>query len=337
VHIVRAAREVDLSLVTACLRWHAHEYVMANDLVPKLRELRALIHPEIQVTSRLDGTLTVQRLVSADAGDGVLAGRLLWALLSIGAATTSPEPPDGSSPARRQLRSTRDHLRARARRLEKATHYDVLEVPRYANPQLVDYAARALALRYSPTHLKGQDLGPLQSLAESTWKQILVARAVLMDGIDRANYDDAIEARRSELRSPWAFEVYEGNNAEERFRQAQAHLVAGDAFKAVSSFASTCRAHPEQPEYEAYLCWARYRAELARGKPSDEVAGVERKKAEEWLVGRRPWPRALVALAFLCAADGDRDAARFHLHEALRVNPNLPAAKQLLSRIGRAS
>jgi hypothetical protein len=52
------------------------------------------------------------------------------------------------------------------------------------------------------------------------------------------------------------------------------------------------------------------------------------------LLGRRPWPPALIALALLCTAAGDVDAARWHLHTALAIDPTMPAAAQLAHRLG---
>jgi Tfp pilus assembly protein PilF len=39
-------------------------------------------------------------------------------------------------------------------------------------------------------------------------------------------------------------------------------------------------------------------------------------------------------MAMLCAADQDPDEARAHLREALECDPNLPAARKLLARLG---
>jgi uncharacterized protein HemY len=41
-----------------------------------------------------------------------------------------------------------------------------------------------------------------------------------------------------------------------------------------------------------------------------------------------------VALALLCAAGNDLDSARWHVHTALAVDPNEPAAQQLAQRLG---
>ena len=78
----------------------------------------------------------------------------------------------------------------------------------------------------------------------------------------------------------------------------------------------------------------RYRVQVASGRDRAEVAAAERKTIEAMLMGCRPWPRALVALALICAAGGDSDSARWHLHGALTVDPTLPAAVQLAKRLG---
>jgi hypothetical protein len=277
----------------------------------------------------------VHRLVNGGPLDGQSAGKLLWALASVGAATLGREPQAGGPAERWQLRMTRRHLQARQLRLQAATHYDVLEVTPNASSGQIDYAARVLATRFAPERTRKLDLADLAPFAHSNWQQILLARKTLMDHVDRANYNDAIGARRAQLRSPWTFEAQEAK-ADAEFRRGQASLVAGDVFKAVSAFASACRAHPEHPVYEASLCWARYRAEMTRGKQREEIVGKERQAAENALWGRRPFPQALVALALLCAADGDAESARWHLQEALAINPNLPAARQLWARLAGA-
>ncbi len=331
--IIVAARKVDVDLVRECLRWHGSEYVTANDKIATLRKSRTLTIPEVEVAQLLDGTKTVQTLVSPTNDDGVMRGRFLWALLSCQAAITTTGPPDVGTPLRRQIKATRRHLLARRKRLTRATHYDVLEVHRASNAQLIDYAARTLALRYSPDRLQQLDLAEFASVVNENWQQILAARKVLIDGIDRAKYDHYLTANESELQGVWAFGNQQIEAAEEYFRRGQAALVAGEVFKAVSSLAGACRSFPDNADYEISLCWAEFRAEMERGADRAQVIGKRRADAEAHLVGRRPWPRALVALALLCAADSDAPAARYHLTEALTVDPNLPAAKQLLGRL----
>jgi hypothetical protein len=332
--IIVGARQVDVDLVRECLRWHAWEYVSTTSMIPELRATRTLTIPEVELAQRLDGTTTVQSFVAPTHSDGIQRGRFLWGLLSCGAAICSAGPPDQATPLRRQITATRAHLLARRQRLERGTYYDVLEVHPDASPEEVDYAARTLALRFSPDRLGQLDLGEYAAIVNDNWQEILTARQLLMDGVERAKYDDTLIGRQGELVSPWTYETFDSETAEEFFRRGQQALVAGEAFKAVSSMAAACRNHPEYPDYEVSLCWAEFRAELERGADRAKVIAARRAAAESQLVGRRPWPRALVALALLCAADSDSEAARHYLHEALSVDPNLPAAQQLLSRMG---
>lgn len=332
--IVAAARELDLDLVRAALRARASEYAAATALVDRLREARALEIPEVELSRHLDGTRTVRTLVRAGVVEPARAGRLLWALASVGGATLTPDPPDRDTPGRRAVAETRSHLRARRDRLDGSTYYDVLEVTPDASADEVDVAVRALALRYGPDAIGALDLGDLAQLAEPMWTQIGKARSVIADIASRGRYNDWLTSRRERLRTTWAQNV-DRKRAEEAFAKGQKALIDGEPFAAVSAMAKACRDHPDHPDYEASLAWANHRAALARGEDGEASARKERAYAYEALAGRRPWPRGLVALALLCVADGDPEAARWHLHEALRCDPNLPAARQILRRIAR--
>jgi hypothetical protein len=334
--IVAAARQVDFELVREALRDHAGLYAAATPLVDALREIRALEIPEVDLTRRLDGAHTLKSIVRAAGTIGAQqTGRLLWALACTGGLTLSPEPPDLSTPERRSVALARQHLRARRARMERGTHYDMLEVTPQADFAEIDLAVRRLAVRFAPELLEALDLGELGALVAPLWRAVLEARATLTDPADRLRYNEELRARLASLTSAWTVGPHDRERAEQAFARGQRALVAGEPFKAVSEMAAAARAHGDHPDYEASLAWARYRAELARGKPREEVAPRERRLAEETLLGRRPWPRALVALALLCAADGDADAARWHLREALVCDPNLPAARKLLTRLAK--
>jgi hypothetical protein len=322
--IVEGAREA--------LRRHATDYVRATQVVASLREHRILEIPEVELARKLEGTITLQSAVRAGPLAPSRAGRLLWALACIGGVTLTPEPPDRATAARRALSETRAHLRARRDRLDRATYYDVLEVTPDATTDEIDRAVRSLALRYGPEVLSPLDLAELSNLAEPMWSQIRKARQVIADIANRGRYNDWVSSRRTELRTTWAKNL-DRKRAEAAFVRGQQALVDGDAFGAVSAMAMACREHPDHPDYEASLAWARHRAALVRGEDREASARVEREAAYEALRGRRPWPRGLVALGLLCMADGDPDAARWHLHEALRCDPEQPAARQILRRL----
>jgi hypothetical protein len=228
------------------------------------------------------------------------------------------------------------HLRARAARSERATHYDLLEITPAAGVAEIEQACQMLAVRYAPERLERPRPRRRRRPGRSHLEGDPAGARHPVDPPDRLRYNEALAAQRGKIQSTWTFGPIDRARAEEHFARGQRALVAGEPFKAVSEMAAAARAHPDHPDYEASLAWARTRAELARGKPKDQAVDAERKNAEAALAGRRPWPRALVALALLCAADEDPDAAHWHLKEALACDPNLPVARQMLARLGRS-
>jgi hypothetical protein len=331
--VMQAARAVDIEIPRAALAWHAHHYVCATG-VEELREARALIVPEIELTKQLDGTQCVQTLVKLGVIDAYATARLLWALASVGAARITPEPMDLATPRRRALGELREHVRARMARLEQSTYYDVLEISPLAEYPDIERAYQLCGRRYAPPVLAAWDLADLAPHAQPLWDLVEKARSVLVDLPSRGRYNDWVAQRMSGLRTSWAIGLDAAQTAADAFARGLRALGEGDVHRALSECASACRQHPGHPEYEVYLCWARYRVEVAAGKDKAALAKVERAKARGYLLGTRPWPRAQVALALLCASDGDIDAARWHVGEALAIDPSLPAAQQLVQRLG---
>jgi hypothetical protein len=334
--IVAAARRVDFELVREAMRGQAALYAAATSLLDELRDLRALEIPELELLRGIDGAHTLRSLIlAAPASAAQQAGRLLWALCCAGVVSLSPDPPDASTPERRSVRAARRHLRARVLRMERATHYDLLEVTPAADTAEIDLAVRMLAVRFAPERLQGLDLGDAAGLVGPVWKAVTEARAILTDPADKLRYNDELRARLSSLSSAWAIGPHDRVRAEQAHARGQRALIGDEPFKGLSEMAAAARAHGDHPDYEASLAWARYRAELARGTAREQAAAREREAAESALAGRRPWPRALVALALLCVADGDPESARWHLREALACDPNLPAARQFLARLSQ--
>lgn len=332
--VVRAARAAPAELVRAALRPHVSHYVASTPLLTELRQQRVLEVPEVAVLGRCDGTLTLQR-VAAAAIEPVAAGRLLWSLASVGAVTMTAEPPDRATAARRRLAETREHLRRRLRRVERASPYDVLEVDRRASLDEIDAACQALGHIVAPERVGDLDLATLSEAPTLLWKQILEARRILYDPNATLRVDTIID-RRPGTYDPCIFgrADLEHREAERTFSQGQQALSSGDVFAAVSAMARAARTHPDHPVYETYLQWARYRAEVTRGGDKAEAARRGREAAVPFIFGRRPQPQALVAFALLCLADGDADAAHWHAIEASRLDPELPAARRLLARLG---
>ncbi|HMG21266.1 MAG TPA: J domain-containing protein [Kofleriaceae bacterium] len=329
-----AARGIDIEIPRAALRWHVHDYATATSRLDELRDDRALTVPELELLGHVDGTLTVQRLVRLGPLDPLHTARLLWALGSMSALAFTPEVHDIATPARRALAEIRGHLRARAARLERSTFYDVLEITPLAEIEDIEAAYQLVARRFAPDALAAHDLAELASLIQPTWELVDKARTVLVDHPQRGRYHDWLRQRLPGLRTVWAIDPSTAAAAAAAFARGQRSLGDGDVHKAMSELAAACRQFPGHPEYEASLAWARYRVQVGSGRDRIEAAIAERAALEDLLRGRRPWPRALVALALLCTAAGDVDAARWHLHTALTVDPGVPAAAQLAQRLG---
>lgn len=328
------ARNADLELARSALRWHVAHYVTPTQLLEQIREERILSVPELETLAHVDGTKTVQTLVKAGPLDPQATARLLWALASMSALVMSPEVYDVATTGRRALAEIRDHVRARAERMARSTFFDVLEISPLAEYPELEAAYRLVGARYSPNALARFDLAELAKHVTPIWEVVEKARMTLVDHAARGRYMDWIRANLPRLETIWSIPETQIKDAAEAFARGQLVLSQGDAHRAMGDFARACRNHPGHPDYEANLAWARFRVAVAGGKDQREAAIAERRTVEEYLLGRRPWPRALVALALLCAAGGDQDAARWHLHIALQVDPNVPAATALAQRLG---
>jgi len=328
------ARNVDLDVARAALRWHVQHYVTPTPMLDQLREERVLTVPELETLAHVDGTQTVQRHVKHGPLDPAQSARLLWAMTSMGALELTAEVRDVATPARRALDEIRRHLRARVTRLEKSTYYDVLEITPLAEYPEIEHGYQLVGSRYSPQALARYDLAELITHVQPTWEIVEKARSVLVDHAQRGRYTDWLRRNLPSLKTSWAIDVNDSQAAAEAFTRGQRALGDGDAHKAMGELARACRHHPDHPDYEANLAWARFRVQVASGKDARSTAVTERAVVEAVLLGRRPWPRALVALALLCAAGGDADSARWHLAIALSIDPNVPAAAQLAQRLG---
>ncbi len=328
------ARNVNIEIARAALRWHVPHYATPTELLDRLREERILSVPELETIAHADGTRTVQTLVKVGPLDPTQTARLLWALTSLGAIDLTPEVRDVATPSRRSLEEIRKHVRARVARLEHSTYYDVLEITPLAEYAEIEAAYQLLGSRYSPQALRRYDLAELVALGPPTWELVEKARSVLVDDAARGRYTDYLRVHLAEMKTLWAIDTNASKAAAEAFTRGQRSLGEGDAHRAMSDFAMACRHHPGHPDYEATLAWVRYRVQVAAGRDPHEMASIERKLVEGHLQGCRPWPRALVALALLCAAGGDADSARWNLAIALSIDPNVPAGAQLAQRLG---
>ena len=328
-----SSRAMDLEIPRSALRWHVASYVTATPLLEEMRQDRLLTVPELELVELCDGTLTLQTIFTRTT-NAPLAARLLWLLASINAITLTPMVADTATSARRLLAEMLHHLRARTQRLAGSTFYDVLEITPLADDPDIEQAYQLQGRRFAPQLLEQFDLGTLAANVQAQWDVVEKARSVLIDIAARGRYHDWLRENLGRVATVWAIDSKVAQQGIEAFTRGQAALGAGDVHRAMSELAAACRLHPGHPDYEANLAWARFRVEVARGGDKIACAEKERSHVEQLLYGRRPWPRALVALALLCAVLGDAESSRWYLSQALAVEPQMPAALQLLQRIG---
>lgn len=329
-----AARNLDVEIPRAALRWHVSHYVTGTELLEQVKEERVLSIPELETVKAIDGTLTVQSQVKVGPLDPTASARLLWTLACMGAIDLTPEVRDLATPPRRALHELRAHLKARGPRLEKRTYYDVLEISPLAEYGEIENAYKLVGARFSPALISRFDLADAAALVQPSWDLVEKARGVLVDHAQRGRYHDWLRNKTGDFKTVWAIEPSAVHSARNAFVRGQEALGNGDVHKAMSELATACRHHPGHPDYEANLAWARYRVQVGSGRDRAEAAQTERKAAESFIMGCRPWPRALVAIALLCLAAGDADSARWHLRTALAVDPTVPAGVQLAKRLG---
>lgn len=329
---ITTAREAPIELPRMALATMSQHYVTGTALLLELLEARGLAVPERAVAEACDGTRSLQTLVQLGGLPPSRIARLVWTLACAGAVTLTPFVRDTDTPARRELHELRRHLERRKQRLAGSTFYDVLEITPRAEEAEIEAAVQALAARYAPRALAAWDLAELADTVGPLWELVERASATLLDMPARGRYHDWLRSR-SELRSTWAIDPAAATAAAEAFARGQAELGAGEPHRAIGELARACRHHPGHPEYEATLAWARFRVGDLAGNQRVELLRRERAFVEDLLLGTRPWPRALLALALLCAADGDRASAHWHLQHALAFDPTLAAARALRQKL----
>lgn len=331
--ILAGSRKVGLDVVREALRPLRSQYLTPTALLDPLCARRALTETEARfATRKLDGAHTVRALIDRGGFGQEPAARLLWALVSGGAALASPEPdPDGPHALGRLCARTRKWLRARYLRVRGETPLGVLELDDDASREQIEHAALALSLRLAPDRTDTMDLSDLAALAQALWQQVIDARTTLAGPQARDAYE-AFRGRTSDTER--AARRGERAEAEEIFVRGQQALAAGDSFRAMSELAAAARRCPTDPEFDVWAAWARVLAERARGGAPKLEAARARAGAEEALAGRRPTARSLLPLAYLCEVAGDTDFARYHYEEVLALDPRQALARDGLERLG---
>jgi tetratricopeptide (TPR) repeat protein len=147
-----------------------------------------------------------------------------------------------------------------AQKVGRLTHFELLGVSANASAAEISTAFVRAARQFHPDRLTGAGLRDLYPLAEKILARINEAAMVLGDPARRAEYVALLSAGPQVARTnlPTVLE------AENTFLKGEVFLKKGDYAKAIECFTAAHQANPSEPQYRAYLAWARFDDPRAR-------------------------------------------------------------------------
>jgi tetratricopeptide (TPR) repeat protein len=166
-----------------------------------------------------------------------------------------------------------------AQKIGHVTHFELLGVSQNATSDEVSTAFVRAARQFHPDRLISTGLLDLQPTAEKILARINEAAMILSDTTRRAEYVASLsDGAAVHANLPTVLE------AENTFLKGEVFLKKGEHAKAIESFAAASQANPSEPQYRAYLAWARFDDPRAR----KEVLVRETLKTLEEVVSERP-------------------------------------------------
>lgn len=210
-----------------------------------------------------------------------------------GAAMPPPRAPVASRPVVRaapvapaktaaaaQPGAVRASILEMAAKLDKSTHFEILGVSGNATADEVSAAFVRVARQFHPDRLAGTGLVDLQPRAERILARVNEAVMVLQNPGRRAEYVASLSATSP----PPTQNVPTVLEAENLFLKGEVFLKKGDYAKAIDAFTAASMGNPEEPQYRAYLAWARFDDPRTR----KEAIARETLKVLEGVVKERP-------------------------------------------------
>jgi tetratricopeptide (TPR) repeat protein len=163
------------------------------------------------------------------------------------------KPPVGAAAAAGEP-SLRAAIREMAQKLDRITHFEALGVSQNASADEVSVAFMRAARQFHPDRLSSVGLQDLQPVAERILARINEAAMVLGNATRRAEYvaSLAMGPQAVEASLPTVLE------AENSFLKGEVFLKKGDHGKAIECFTMATQGSPSEPQYRAYLAWARF-------------------------------------------------------------------------------
>ena len=231
-----------------------------------------------------------------------------------GAARSGPSPgPE----------AVRANIQEMAQKLGKATHFELLGVSQSASSDEVGTAFVRAARQFHPDRLVSAGLQDLQPLAEKILARINEAAMILGNATRRAEYVSSLAAGPQAARTnlPTLLE------AENMFLRGEVFLKRGEHGKAVECFTSAYQGNPSEPQYRAYLAWARFDDPRAR---KEILVRETLKSLEEVLRDRPKFVRGFYWVGLLWKFLNEIDKAERAFREAVTLDTSfIDASREL--------
>jgi curved DNA-binding protein CbpA len=140
-------------------------------------------------------------------------------------------------------------------KLDSISHFDLLKVSESAAPGDVSTAFVRAARHFHPDRLAGAGLADLVPQAEQILARMSEAAMVLQDPARRAEYVAGLRTGKKPGMDSTIPTVLEAENT---FLKGEVFLRRGDHAKAIECFTAASKGSPDEPQYKAYLAWARF-------------------------------------------------------------------------------
>jgi len=236
---------------------------------------------------------------------------------------TPVKPAGPARPAQPTTAETRSTIQEMAQKMGKATHFELLNVAQNATSDEVGIAFVRAARQFHPDRLVSAGLQDLQPLAEKILARINEAAMVLGNATRRAEYVSSLAAGPQAARTnlPTLLE------AENMFLKGEVFLKKGEHAKAIECFTSARQGNPGEPQYRAFLAWARFDDPHAR---KDAVVRDTLKNMEEVVRERPKFARGFYWVGLLWKFLNEPDKAERAFREAVTLdNAFIEASREL--------
>ena len=234
-----------------------------------------------------------------------------------------PAAPVRSAPASSSPEDTRTSIQEMTQKLGKANHFELLGVGQNATSDEVGIAFVRAARQFHPDRLVSAGLQDLQPMAEKILARINEAAMVLGNATRRAEYVASLNAGPQAARTnlPTLLE------AENMFLRGEVFLKKGEHPKAIECFASAYQGNPGEPQYRAYLAWARFDDPQAR---KETLVRETLKTIEEVLRERPKFVRGFYWVGLMWKFLNEADKAERAFRESVTLDTSfIDAGREL--------